>query len=328
MSINGDGSRDREHSIIKPPDTFRIAVLGDSFAEAFQVDREKAFWAVMERKLESCASFGGRKVEVINFGQSGMGTAMELLALRHRAWKYSPDLIVLALFIGNDISDNSRVLKKSDRHPYFVYEGDRLVVDDAHVKAAYHKYGGWWNDARASVYNSLRVLQVVDRAVVMLEEWRARGNHREGDSPRSGSEWGLDPAIYREPSDEIWEDAWRVTEGLLMMMRDEVRAGNARFRVVILGGPVEAHPHSRVRRDYEKRIGVQDLCYPMQRLESFCASEEILALALTPHFQAYAAVSGVFLHGFGSFPGTGHWNEAGHHLAGEIIAQWLCGRLE
>src|ERR1043166_7700835 len=36
VSINSDGLRDREHSKQKPPDTFRIALLGDSYAEAFQ----------------------------------------------------------------------------------------------------------------------------------------------------------------------------------------------------------------------------------------------------------------------------------------------------
>src|SRR4051812_26091528 len=35
--INSDGLRDREHSIEKPPGTFRIAIIGDSYAEALQV---------------------------------------------------------------------------------------------------------------------------------------------------------------------------------------------------------------------------------------------------------------------------------------------------
>ncbi|HVS20334.1 MAG TPA: hypothetical protein VHD88_00725, partial [Pyrinomonadaceae bacterium] len=33
VRINSDGLRDREHSKTKPPDTVRIAVLGDSFVE-------------------------------------------------------------------------------------------------------------------------------------------------------------------------------------------------------------------------------------------------------------------------------------------------------
>ncbi len=40
--------------------------------------------------------------------------------------------------------------------------------------------------------------------------------------------------------------------------------------------------------------------------------------------QAYAEQNKVFLHGFGANIGNGHWNQLGHRLAGEWIAQKLC----
>src|SRR2546423_4830587 len=92
VRINSEGLRDREHSKQKPPNTFRIAVLGDSYAEAFQVEQDAAFWSVLERRLNDCSVLEGRKVEVINFGVSGYGTAQELLTLRERVWDYSPDV--------------------------------------------------------------------------------------------------------------------------------------------------------------------------------------------------------------------------------------------
>src|ERR1044071_5818088 len=93
VRINSDGLRDREHTKEKPPETFRIAVVGDSYAEAFQVAQGAAFWSVMERRLQDCPSLGGRRVEVINFGVSGYGTAQELITLRERVWEYSPDVV-------------------------------------------------------------------------------------------------------------------------------------------------------------------------------------------------------------------------------------------
>jgi hypothetical protein len=56
VRINSQGLRDREHAIAKQPGTIRIAVLGDSFAEAFQVSGEQAFWTVMEQRLSACAA--------------------------------------------------------------------------------------------------------------------------------------------------------------------------------------------------------------------------------------------------------------------------------
>src|ERR1044072_6438684 len=77
VPINGQGFRDRERSIAKPAGTFRIAILGDSFAEAFQVPLEKTFWAVMERQLSACIPEGKQRVEVLNFGVSGFSTTPE-----------------------------------------------------------------------------------------------------------------------------------------------------------------------------------------------------------------------------------------------------------
>src|SRR6476659_3875169 len=130
VRINSDGLRDQEHSFTKAEGTFRIAVVGDSYCEALPVSLEEAFWSVMGKRLEECGAFPGKKIEVINFGVSGYGTAQELLTLRERVWKYSPDLVLLAVATNNDITDNSRVLKQTDDIPYFVYQGTQLTLDD------------------------------------------------------------------------------------------------------------------------------------------------------------------------------------------------------
>src|SRR5262249_9702100 len=91
IRINGQGLRDREHSFEKPAGTLRVAVLGDSYTEAFQVDARDTYWAVMERRLSE--RLAPERVEVIDFGVSGFGTGSELLAFRHRALRYHPDAV-------------------------------------------------------------------------------------------------------------------------------------------------------------------------------------------------------------------------------------------
>src|SRR5437764_648638 len=97
VRINSDGLRDREHSKQKPAGTLRVAVVGDSYAEAFQVGQDRAFWSVLEKRLGECPALAGRRVEVINFGVSGYGTAQELWTLREKVCDYSPDVVLLAV---------------------------------------------------------------------------------------------------------------------------------------------------------------------------------------------------------------------------------------
>src|SRR6266404_8150853 len=59
VRINSDGLRDREHSKTKVPNTFRIAVLGDSFVEALQVPFKESFCQIVEQQLRNCAAMAG-----------------------------------------------------------------------------------------------------------------------------------------------------------------------------------------------------------------------------------------------------------------------------
>src|SRR5207245_3807231 len=81
VKISSQGLRDREHPLAKPAGTYRIAVLGDSYAEAMQVSQEKAFWWLLPERLQACHFAGAKMVETINFGVSGYGTGHELLTL-------------------------------------------------------------------------------------------------------------------------------------------------------------------------------------------------------------------------------------------------------
>ena len=138
MESNSEGFRGPEYSLVKPPGTLRIAVLGDSFAEAQHVAFEDTFCSVIQRDLQGQCPFaiGGddksqrlfTNVEVMNFGCDGYGTAQELQTLRHSVWQYSPDVIVLAFFNGNDVRNNSVVLEGDKCRPFFVHKGDNLVL--------------------------------------------------------------------------------------------------------------------------------------------------------------------------------------------------------
>jgi hypothetical protein len=73
-----------------------------------------------------------------------------------------------------------------------------------------------------------------------------------------------------------------------------------------------------------ERLGVHDLFYPDLRIKALGDREGFPVLNLAPLLQAYAEQHKVFLHGFGTNMGSGHWNAEGHRLAGEAIAHKLC----
>jgi hypothetical protein len=330
VSINRDGLRDREHPVSHPANTLRIAVLGDSYTEAMQVNADEAFWAVMAKELQHCDNLRDRKVEVINFGQSDFGTTQELLVLRHKVWKYSPDVVLLAFTTGNDISDNSRTLKHNDYYPYYVYQGNKLVLED---RQTYENWVAKENGLLRRVIfywgiDNLRVFQLIRHCKeLFLKWWALQDLARKANASGIGQEAGINDTIYREPTTKTWQEAWRVTEGLLLLMRDEVARHGAQFFVVTLTNGIQVDPQASHRIGYAKWLGVSDLFYSEHRLQSFCQSHHLPILPLGPYFQKYADQHQVYLHGFGKALGTGHWNQNGHRLAGQTIAQWLCPQL-
>lgn len=324
VRINSDGLRDREHAKQKPPDTLRIAVLGDSYAEALQVPLEQTFWAVMGAGLQQCPSVKGQKVEVINFGVSGYGTALELITLREKVWDYSPDIVLLTVTTGNDISDNSRALKGDEDIPYFIHRDGRLVLDASYLNSPRLRL-------RQSILNRMmrwarnysRAAQALFQAYYTFAQYRASRQRRRA-TPGPAAEAGLDEPIYREPSDAVWKEAWQVTEELMVMMRDEVAQRGARFLVVTLSSGIQVHPDASIRQHFLRSIGASDLFYPDRRIKALGEREGFQVLNLAPSLQTYAEQQKVFLHGFGQTLGRGHWNEVGHQVAGEAIAQRLC----
>ncbi|MCA1567423.1 MAG: SGNH/GDSL hydrolase family protein [Acidobacteria bacterium] len=353
VRINSDGLRDREHAKQKPPNTLRIALLGDSFSEALQVPLEDAYWVIMEERLQGCRAFNeGKRVEVINFGVSGYGTAQELLTLREHAWEYSPDIVLLAMTTNNDITDNSRSLKKTDEIPYFVYRDGRLTLDDSFRQtrtfrlrhSALSRAGRWLRE-------HLRVIQAFHEGQYTLKNYLAARRapaapvapvapkpaafsanapatnaaaRPEDNAAPGANELGLDNLIYSEPADAARQEAWRVTEGLLRLMRDEVRGRGARFLVATLSSGVQVHPRPEARAAFLARVGATDIFYPDTRLKSLGDREGFPVLTLAPSLRQYAEQHQVFLHGFGRSLGNGHWNSTGHRVAGELLAQKIC----
>jgi hypothetical protein len=322
VAINADGRRGPRVAPAKPPGTLRIAVLGDSFVEAIHVPYEDSVCAVLTRELARRCP-GGARVEVLNFGVSGYSTAQELLTLREEVWRYAPDVVVLAVFTGNDISDNSPLLDSGTYfngercRPYFRYQDGGLVLRTAFA-----------GDGLFPLYCKLNfegrrfaVLRLMGTGAEVL----ARQAERLSGSDRlPGSEPGLDDAIYAPPADDAWRDAWDITERLIVTVAQEVAVRRARFLAVTLSNPVQVYPDEAYRRRYLAAVHGTDIFYPDRRIETLGARHGFEVLGLAPAMQRLADRERVFFHGFaGTGLGVGHWNPRGHEFAGRAIARAL-----
>jgi lysophospholipase L1-like esterase len=317
IEINSDGMRGPDASLVAAPGTYRIALLGDSFIEAFEVPYRHTMGEVLERRL---SALRGTPVEVLNFGVGGYGTTQELLTLRHKVWKYAPDLVLLAVTTGNDISDNYRPLKRGEYVPYFVYQGDSLVLDTTFRSAPGYRSRAAWTRRLLPVVRHSRLAQVVNR----VRKVRRKDERQERIAgARPEEELGLRDEVHLPPTTPEWREAWRVTEGILRLMRDECRARSTPFAIVTLTRGIQVSPDPEKKRRFLRMLGAEDLYYPERRLAAFGEREGIPVLNLAPSMANSAEERRVYFHAYRDTPGVGHWNVEGHRAAGERIAAWL-----
>lgn len=321
LRFNRRGVRGPERVQPKPPGVLRVVLLGDSFTEALQVPYEHAYGAALEEHLARCPAVAPRRVETINLGVSGTGTAHQLLTLEHRGWDYQPDVVVLAFFPANDVRNNARDLEGNPNFPYFELRDGALVLDDAFRR----RPAARWR--KAPLYRLWLGLRGHSRTVQLL--LAARRSLRIAAAGRSPDplESGLSPQVYAPPTDVAWRRAWEVSEALILEAARRTRQHGARFLLATVPASAEAHPDAALRRRLAAGLGVPDLGYPERRLLALGRRHRLPVVALGAPLRA-AAGDGTYLYGFpGPGLGRGHWNRRGHALAGRLIADALCREL-
>jgi hypothetical protein len=318
IRINSAGLRDGNSTKIKPENTFRIAVLGDSFTFAAQVPSEQIYTSILEEKLAACKAFEGQNIEVINFGVQGYGTAQQLLTLRQQVWDYQPDLVLLAFYLGNDVIDNSKALESNHYRPFFVYQDGELVPDysfrdlgleysDRYFITVADRFPAW-------LVNRSRILQVAKKAELEAKKRQAVDHFNR-----------LTAQIFQSPQTKNWQEAWQITDDLITTINEEVKKNNSDFLLMLIADPIQVHPDEIERETYRLSLDVKDFDYPDKRLQQLSNSQEFPVLSLTQPFLNFGKENQVCLHGFeNSGLCTGHWNAKGHELASQLINQKIC----
>ena len=327
IQINSRGFRDSPRQLKKPEDTIRIGVFGDSYVDAVQIERDDRFTDRLQRQLNSPPMVRGKRVEVLNFGVSGYGTAQEFQTWKHEGQKYSLDLAVLAFLSGNDVRTNCKTLDNNNVRPYFIMRDGRIELDESfRTTDSYEKTAFERSVLRGVDYS--RLLQLAYRA---RRQWQKRieiqaRKRAQGPSPsmRGGIELGLDASVYAPPSSAQWNEAWAVTEAILCKMHRQTTETRSRFLVVTLSDPAQVYPDAEATRQLCGQLGVDDLFYPDRRVAAVGDESGFRVFNLATPLSRRAMQDGTYFHGFSNTnPGSGHWNQSGHQAAAELIEDYL-----
>jgi len=93
---------------MKQTSEVRIALLGDSMTMGWGLLRNETVSRQLEHMLQADNSTA--RIQVINAGQFGYGPIQELSLLEEIVGPLEPDIIVLELFMGNDVADSAQAV--------------------------------------------------------------------------------------------------------------------------------------------------------------------------------------------------------------------------
>ena len=102
--FNSAGWRDVEHQVAKPPGTYRVLGLGDSYLFGQGVRFQDVSLTRLRRLLQDAAP-PDMVVEAVNTGVPAFNTEAERQLLEARGLEYRPDLVIVH-FVLNDIEQN------------------------------------------------------------------------------------------------------------------------------------------------------------------------------------------------------------------------------
>jgi len=211
----------------------RLLVLGDSFTECAQVPYD-ASWPVL---AASALETDGADWDVVNGGVSGYGTDQVLTLLREVGDAVDPDVVLVLLFTGNDLTDNDPELYARVGlglpKPHLVAEGDGLrpIPGPPIATGPAVAVKNWFRD------HSLAYLFVRDG----LQRIRTLGRTDAGGDRVLPAHW----IVYRVPTPPEVSRAAETTRRILVELRAEADRLGVPVGAMILPASFRVDPESR-----------------------------------------------------------------------------------
>ena len=318
IRTNSAGFHDVEHQLQKPPDVYRIVVLGDSFMEALQVSVEESFSRQLEAALQSWIK--EKRVEVINLGISGTGPAQYLQMLNARGLAYRPDLVLMAVQPGNDFWDSYRPLSGSVTKPYFEFDpsGELRYIPPQPAAIGV---------TLAPLLRSSALLMFVRDAIrrMPIETWLGKWGFLSPSSAVAAAqpnhvlpvEW----YVYVVDPPDPWPEAYRMTLRTIEESEKVSEQGGAQFLVVHIPGMAAIEDRwEEALAPYPESIRLDfDFDRPSEALKRQGQESNFHVIDLVKPFRETYQQDRLSY----SWPHDGHWNARGHRQAAQVVSSFL-----
>ena len=334
VEINSKGWNDYERNYEKKEKIIRIAVVGDSFIEAFQVDKSNAVGSVMELWLNNnCDSISNDYTfEVLSFGASGWGTSQMYLTIRDEVILYKPDYVVLAFFPGNDLKNNIYELELNPYRPYFELKNDDLVLSrspiiESNLKREIYRF----------VRDNLIIVQLIRESIVNIYwqtslEDKIKETHSNIESMNDYEKKLklIEDATWGNSLDSNFVmNAWELLESMLLKTSKDLAIHNSELITLIVSRAEIVDYEEDYVGKVAKSNNISNIFYPEDRLENFGKQNNIPIISISRYMSDFnwsKKIGVTKFHGFKSSDslGTGHWNENGHKFTGEIVGEKIC----
>ncbi len=306
----------------KDASAHRIVVLGDSFVSNISVEKEAVFTEVLEQSLPGAT--------VMNLGVNGYGQVQELLLLERVLDELSPDLVLVNVYLRNDLDDNRGRWwsPRLSRPTAVIAPGGGVTIEPPRRRRGVRDAPG---PAQKSLFDGLHSYHFLRARLAFLTA-RLRPTSARAPKATPGPEASARAARRRsrfeapeltlcavEPDAET-ERLYRTTELLLLDLASRARDAGVPLALSFAPSMVQVIPELWQKlSDQASEQGLRlDRELPNRRLQRFAFRHGIPALDLLPPLREAQ------MRGESTYNRVEqHWTAAGNRVVAEALHGFL-----
>jgi lysophospholipase L1-like esterase len=269
-----------------------IAVIGDSYIEAFQVNVDKNYPFLLRDQLKN-------KYEVYAFGKSGAPLSQYLNISRYVNKYFNPDILIFNL-VHNDFDESIQELNGINNKFLKVSINEAGTITETTPQPDYSTQQ--YRPFKRFIYKSAIVRYLYLNLHINGTLQRISNPH--ANSPLDTYEANINTADVKKNKELII----KVTNYLLSTIREE----NPDKRIIFMFDA----PRANI---YNNTLDRSNVLWMNEMMDTICAKHNIEYIDLTPLMQKDYQINNTKFNSDIDF----HWNEYGHKLIANILYEYL-----